>query len=366
MKNIIRISLLGIMLILMGCAQHNSNIVSSEKDIHCIDEAFIPMIELGQAKEESVSRDIPLTGVVESNPDKVLHFISLADGVVSDTYFSLGDRVEKGQLLAELRSIELSELYAQSLSVASQLKRVEKKLETIQTMYEDGITSLNELMEVRSEREILKAEKEKIDAHLQLYSASAQKGVFQIKSPISGFITSKSISRGAHIYAGGEPLFTVSDLSEVWVWVNIHASNMQYIEEGMKVKIKTLAYPDMVFEGEINVMSQVLDAEARVLKAGIVMQNKDLKWKPGMFVDVVALEQLDMKALRIPTQALIFDNNQNYVVVYRDKCDIEIRLVDLFIKNNEESFLVGGLKENERIVTKNQLLIYEQIKNFQY
>jgi membrane fusion protein, heavy metal efflux system len=345
-----------------GNTEVGRNIIEKEK--FCLDERFRQQIEIIQPEKKQVVEGIPLTGSVESNPDKVIHFVSLVGGIISSTSFSLGDQVTRGQVLAELRSIELSELESQSKTIDAQINVTEKRLQSVQSMYDDGISSQRDLLEAQSDLAILKAERERISANLSLFSASPERGVFQIRSPTSGIVTDKSISAGMQISAEGEPLFTISDLSEVWVMVNIYASNIQNIVPGMDVEIKTLSYEDEVFNGEITAISHVFDKEAKVLKARVALPNKDLKLKPGMLVDVNALKQTNAEALSVPASALVFDENQYFVIVYEDDCNLFIRKVEILLESNGDTFLASGLNENEQIISKNQLLIYEQLKNF--
>lgn len=354
-----------LVLLFNSCGQPDYQAQQSEEEVYCLDESFKSKIEFERPIQQPVTEIIPLTGAVEPNPDKVIHFVSLVDGVVANTSFSLGDQVVEGQVLAELRSTELSDLQSQSRTLASQIKVAENDLQSTQTMFDDGIASKRDLLEAESGLEIVKAELAKIQANLQLYSASPENEVFQIKSPSTGIITSKNIAAGMQISAGDEALFTISDLSEVWIVVNVYASNVMNIETGMKVHIRTLSYPDDVFEGEIAAISQVLDAEARVLKARVVLKNKDLKLKPGMIVDVNALKEIQGEALSIPTATMVFDHGQNYVVVYQDDCQIDIRQVDILTQNNGITFISSGLNGGEEIISKNHLLIYEQFKSFQ-
>ena len=218
-------------------------------------------------------------------------------------------------------------------------------------------------MNAESELSILNSEKQKVVSNLSHFNASAEKGVFQIKASTSGIITEKSIAAGTQISAEGEPLFTITDLSEVWTMIDIYVSNVSHIESGMDVNITTLSYPETLFHGKINAISQVLDSEAKVLKARVVLQNKDMKLKPGMLVDIVALKDRGTKAIRIPTKSLIFDDNQNFVVTFNNDSIMEIRNVEILSKNNGSTYIASGLTEKERVVTKNHLLIYEQIKN---
>lgn len=353
-------------LALSGCGSNNPEVSQSERvETFCLEDSFRQKLEFEQPVSKQVTEGIPLTGAVETNPDKVVHFVSLVGGVISNTYFSLGDKVAKGQVLAELRSAELSSLQAEKKNLELQLKVAESRLQSTKSMYEDGVSSQRDLLEAQSELDILKSQLQRVNANLTLYSASPEKGVFQIKAPTSGIITSKSIAAGTQISAEGEPLFTISDLSEVWVMANIHASNVQYVQEGMSVDIKSLSYPDETFKGKVTAVSQVYDNEARVLKARIVLPNTDLRFKPGMLVDVMALKELDMNALSIPTRALVFDNNQDFVIVHRSDCELEIRKVEVLTSSNGTTFLAAGLKEDETLVSKNQLLVYEQLKNLQ-
>ncbi len=332
---------------------------------YCLDERFANEIAWVTPVMQPFTEGVHLTGSVESNPDKVFHFISLVGGIISGTHFSLGDRVVKGQVLAELRSTELTEWHAASTTIESRILVAERALQAAERMYQDGIASQTQLAEAQTGLEILKAERERINANMQLFSASREKGVFQIKAPANGIITSKSITPGAQVSAGGEPLFTVSDLSDVWVMVNVYASHVRHITTGMDVHITTLSYPGEAFSGKIGALSQVLDPEAKVLKARVVLKNAGLKLKPGMMVDVTALRRGGTEALTIPTGALLFDNNQHFAVVYQNNCELEIRKVDILSSRNDTTFIAGGLSDSDKIVTKNQLLIYEQIKNFQ-
>jgi len=351
--------------LICSCGNDNVIVKSEQHTKYCLDEQLKKDLVVVQPVRKQVEESIHLTGAVEANPDKVVHFTSLVSGVVSDTYFSLGDRVTKGKILAELRSTELSSLQSELRTLTSQISVAEQKLNAAQSMFADGISSQRDLAEAQSELQVLRSQRQKVTADLSLYSASSARGVFQIKAPASGIITAKSILAGMQITADSEPLFTISDLSEVWVTVNVYATNVRNITTGMPVEIRTLSYPDEVFTGRIAAISQALDNEARVLKARVLLPNSNLKLKPGMLVDVTASKKRQVEAFSIPTEALVFDNNEHFVIVLKSDCDIEARKVEVLSNNKGITFLSMGIDENEKIIAKNQLLIYEQLKNFQ-
>ena len=348
--------------ILVSCGGESPENGRGKEEKYCLDEDFRKKITFTEATEDLVTEAIHLMGSVEANPDKVVSFVSLVSGVVVNTYFSLGDNVKKGQVLVELRSAELSALQAEWAGIKSQIKVAERNLQSVKSMFDEGISSEKELYEAQSELSVLKANEAKISSDLALYQASPEKGVFQIKAAASGIITDKNITAGMSVSADGETLFTISDLEDVWIMANVYASNVKNIQPGMKVTMTTLSYPDEVFTGEISVISSVLDEEARVLKARVVLNNKDLRLKPGMLVDVNALKELKIEATCIPTASLIFSDNQNYVLVYKDDCVIEVRKVKILAQNTHMTFVSEGLSSKETVISKNQLLIFEALR----
>lgn len=349
-------------LFLTGCAEEAAKEVK-ETQSYCVDEFMKEKIIIDTAMNAPVTETLALTGKVEYNPDKIIHFVSLVGGVITNTYFSLGDEVKKGQLLAEIKSTELSNLLSQKRTHQSQIQIAQRELESVKTMYQDKIASQKDLIEAQSNLDVLVAELENVEAQLSIYSASSDRGVFQIKAPSSGIIVNKRIAPGVQISTEGDPLFTIADLSEVWIMANVYAGNVPYVKENMNVDIKALSYPDHVFKGKINALSQVFDAEEHVLKARIVMENSDSKLMPGMLVDVLVEKVLGTLAIAVPINSLIFDDNQHFLLVYKDDCDLEIRPVIPFVHNSTQVFFQNNLTAGEKVVTKNHLLIYNQLKD---
>ncbi len=338
---------------------------SSAPDRYCLDPAFRERIDLVKPAYEKVTEGIHLTGSIEANPDKVVSFVSLVSGVVTGVNFSVGDRVQKGQVLAEMQSSELSALQSELASLKSRIAVAENRLKAAKAMFTDGVSSQRDLLEAQSELDILQSELSRNSANLGLYSASVAKGVFQIKAPVSGIITQKAVTTGAQISPESGSLFTISDLSQIWILANVYATNVKNVFPGMEVSITTLSYPDEQFRGRISSVSSVMDEEAKVLKARIELPNTGMKLKPGMLVDINAFKPVDRLALSLPTSSLVFDDNENYVVVYRNDCEIAIRKVGILTRNNGTTYLSDGPDTTESIISKNQLLVFEQLKNFQ-
>ena len=362
-KKINLLYVLAFLLILVSsCSQNNKQVTVVEETGFCLNNFMKDDIIKVPVKKSPISESILLNANVESNPDKKVHFVSLVSGVVTKSYFTLGEEVKKGQLLLEMMSSELSSLNSQKISLQSQILVAQRELESVQEMHIDKIASQRDLMEAQSNLDILKAELQNANAQLNMFSASSDRGVFQVKAPTSGTIISKNIASGMQISAESDPLFTISDLSEVWIMANIYAGNIPYVKKDMSVEITAVAYPGELFSGKISAISQVFDSNERVLKARIVMDNADGKLMPGMLVDAKVEKEDGILGNAAPINALIFDDNQHFLVLYKSDCDIEVRKVTPNVQNNTHVFFENNIEEGEQIIVKNHLLIYNHLK----
>ena len=351
-----------LMMFFSSCSQKNKVVELTEDTGFCLNDFMKDDIKKVPVEKSPISETILLNANVESNPDRVVHFVSLVSGIVTKSYFTLGDEVKKGQLLLEIASSELSNLSSQKTSLQSQISVAQRELESVQEMHRDKIASQRDLIEAQSNLDVLKAELQNTRAQLKLFSASSERGVFQVKAATSGTIIANNVASGMQISAEGNALFTIADLNEVWIMANIYAGNVAYVKKDMPIEISTLAYPDDTFSGKINTISQVFDSNERVLKARIVMDNADGKLMPGMLVDVKVEKDDGVLANAAPLNALIFDNNQHFVVLYKSDCDIEVRKVSPSVQNSTHVFFENNIEEGEQIIVKNQLLIYNHLK----
>lgn len=350
-----------VMVAFTGCTEKKQNEEAGVQN-YCISKELKKDLKLVDVERLPIEESITLTGEVESNSDKTVPFVSLVDGVVTETYFSLGNYVKKGQVLATVKSVSVNEMQDNTKTLQAQLAVAKRKLSSVESMYKDDIASQKDLQEAKSEVEILQSNISKTSKNMQVYSAGSS--FIQIKSPADGYVISKNISNGMPVTAGGGELFTISNLDNVWVMANVYATNMRQVYVNQPAMVKTLAYPDESFSGKINMISQVFNENERVLKAKIIMDNNSMKLRPGMSADIVLpINSQNRTALAIPAKALVFDNNQSYVIVYKKDCALEVRAVTEIAANSQHIYVEGELKAGEKIIASNGLLIYENLKN---
>ncbi|MHC5201702.1 efflux RND transporter periplasmic adaptor subunit [Myroides sp. LJL119] len=355
--------LVSLVLLLTSCAQQNPD--SQNTTISsCLDQKIIADLGIENTKQSQIQQTFTLTGQVSYNKDKTLMYNTLIEGVVEKTYFELGDFVQKGQVLALVQSVDLNDRYQELQNAKAQLVVAQREFDSFQQMYEDGLLSEKEFLQSKSELKIVQNTINSLTQNLSKYNVGKTPGSYQIKAPITGYIVEKDLTTGMNISPSEQPLFTIADLSDVWVMANVYTINMAHIHQGQSVLVNTMAYPEDYFAGKVNKISRVLDQEQRVLKAQITLDNTDFKLRPGMTADIIVqVESQGELAVAVPNRAIIFDNNQNYVVVYKDSCNQEVVRIEPVGKNKDFTYTKIGLKGNERIITNNALFIYQEINN---
>lgn len=331
------------LLFLVACGKQGNNNAIPQQGV---DGNFLQEIATTKASVQQLQKEFTLAGKVTADPDRTISYTPLVSGVIAKSYFSLGDRVQKGQVMLDIRSAELSGLQ-------SELAVAKRNLKSIEALYESSMATHRELVEARSTLE-------KLEADFALYGENKGSGIFSTIAPMSGYVTAKYGNAGSTVSTESEPLFSIADLSTVWVVANVYAGNLQFVHEGQCVEVTSVAYPKEIFKGKINFLSQVFDPEDKALKARIVLPNPGLKLKPEMSVVVKLLNESKTELVTVPSGAVIFDKNSYFVVVGTE--NFEIREITPFEQHNGLTYISEGLQDGEQVVTKNQLLIYNELK----
>ncbi len=362
MKNTIYILTFFCALLVSCKKEENATEDKVEQTKFCLNEQLKKTTTISPIAERPILEQLTLTGKVEYNENDLVAYKSLLQGIVSKVNFELGDHVRQGQVLAVVKSAEIQGMAQEKRTYQNQVELLRKQIKTKKDLLRDGLASQPEVAELEFELKAAQIEIEKINSTLKMYRAAGE-GQFQIIAPKNGYIVQKDISVGQSITADGDDtLFSISNLNQVWIMVNVYANNLKYVHVGDYVKVRTIAYPDRIYTGRIDKIYNVFDNEEHVTKARVVLENQDLDLKPGLSADIIVdKENAIGKAFAIPKNALVFDNNRNYVVVYKNDCDLEVRKVTPISSNEEYTYVQETFANNEKIVTSNSLIILEEL-----
>ena len=358
MKNIIII--LFIVSVLVGCTSRNSTEAPKAVTKFCVSEDLMKQITMDTVAFRPVIQEFNLIGKVTYDQDKVVKLYPMASGNVLDVKVSLGDHVKKGDILAVIRSTEIAGVENDLVSAKSNLAVSEKNLAASEDMFKSGLISSKEYSAAVNETEKARSELKKVTTVLSIYGG--RNSNFIIKSPISGYIVEKFVNPNMQIRPDNSSnLFTISDLKRVWILANVYETEIANIKVGEKVTVTTLSYPDKQLKGEIDKIYNILDPDNKTMKVRIQLDNKDNLLKPEMFANVIARQIKDTAMLAVPSNCIVFDRNKNWVIVYKGKCDVQAKPVDIIKSSGKYTYIRSGVNVGDKVITTMQLLIYNAL-----
>ncbi len=350
------------LLIASACNQSKTDPKAATKFV--LSDTMAKMIELDTVRNCSIDNTLTLSGQVSFNENSIIKVFPRSSGQVIESKVTLGDKVSKGQVLATIRSADVAGNYADLSSADADIAIAKRELDNQQSLYQSGIASEKDYNEAKQNYQKALAAKGKIESSLNINSGtrSSSSGEYMLVSPIDGYIVEKKVNAGDFIRSDmSENLFTVSDLKNVWIWANVFEADISRVSEGEDVQVTTLAFPDKVYDGKIDKISQVLDPENKAMKVRITLNNADLSLKPDMFAKVTVNTKASQQAMCIPFSSIITDDGKNYIVSYYSRDSLKVKQVDLIQVAGAKAFVNGDLKPGEKLVTKNQLLLYNAL-----
>jgi cobalt-zinc-cadmium efflux system membrane fusion protein len=305
---------------------------------------------------------LTLTGKISYNEENVAKIFPLVTGVVSDIKVQLGDYVQKGQALGAIRSVEMAGYANDLITARTNLVTAKKNLDATQEMFNGQLVSERDLVNAKVAYQQAEAQVTKATNVLQINGGNT-KSEFVIKAPVNGFIVEKQVTNNMSIRSdNATSLFTISDLKNVWVWANVYESNIDQVHLNDSVQVTTLSYPGQVFHGKIDKIVNVLDPVNKVMKVRVVLPNSKFMLKPEMFASVMLTNKTThTSALCVPSEALIFDRSQHFVLVYKSQSDVQIVPVEVLSEYGNSSFITGDVQPGDKIISSNTVLIYQSL-----
>jgi cobalt-zinc-cadmium efflux system membrane fusion protein len=354
--------LIGVLLLfnsLQGCGKIKKERTHVENN--CISDSMLKIISFDTVRLRNLVEEIRLTGKVSFNEDRVIRLYPPVGGIVEQLTVSLGDYVQKGQVLAQIRSADMAGYSSQYKTALANLKIAEKKMEVTEELARTGVSSQKDYLEAKQNYEIALAELNRAKRVINIFGDSTRE-IYYMRAPIAGFIVEKKISQGMTIKPDNDDIaFTLSDLKDVWVIANIFENDLKKIRTGDSVEIGTLAY-DKLYFGAISKISRVLDPVTKVAEVRIVLLNEDFKLQPGMYTSVRArVENSNLILPSIPKDAFVFEENKYFIVTYKDNCHMNIINVVPHSIVGKVAYLESSVPIGTRIISKYQLLVYSKL-----
>lgn len=174
-------------------------------------------------------------------------------------------------------------------------------------------------------------------------------------SPVKGYVIENNARQGMEV-SPGMMLYTIADLSKVWVFASVYEQDLALIEKGMTVVFYANAYPDRTFMGEVSYINPELEMESRTAKVRIELPNPDMLLKPEMYGEAMLVADVP-ETLLVPSSALMDSGEVQIVYVEVEPGHYMPREVKVGIRTSEQAQILDGLKEGELVVVEGNFML---------
>jgi len=280
------------------------------------------------------TKTVELNGTVQADERLIYSQTSHISGRVEELNINFtGEFVRRGQVIAYLYSPAL-------VTAQEELIEVKKIKESQPVIFEAAKEKLSRW----------KLSNRQID---ELISSEKVKVKFPITADVSGYVLEKNVKLGDYIEIG-TPLYTISDLTRVWVMLDLYETDLATIQTGDRIDIKVNALNNKLFEGKIDFIDPTLNANTRVAQARVVVKNKGNMLKPGMYVSATIQAKLNTEndRLTVPKSAVMWTGKRSVVYVKQSSTagiSFQMREIELGEVSGDRYLIKEGLQAGEEI-----------------
>jgi cobalt-zinc-cadmium efflux system membrane fusion protein len=315
-------------------------------------------------------RQFPAT--VQANQNELAEVSTLVRGRVVKVYVDIGQDVRKGALLARLHSVDLGVAEGDYLKAKARLEEAERSYARAKELYDNKAVSLAELQRREAAMKTARAELRGAQNRLELLGVPREelarldrehtiKANVSLHAPFDGRVITRNITHG-EVVETEQKLFTVANLTDVWVIGDVPEKDVQFIRKDQNVRVVLAAYPHAIFTGAITYIGDVLDPATRTMALRVTVSNPDRLLKPEMFAIISVYGTSNPDTLSIPLAAVQDGPVGKMVFVQQDAGAFEARMVKL---GNEEGDIVRvleGVKVSEQVVTKGSFALKSEME----
>jgi cobalt-zinc-cadmium efflux system membrane fusion protein len=328
-------------------------------------------------------------GKIALNSDKSTPVFSPYSGRVTKVLANLGDHVKRGQALLELEASELAQAQNDLVSALNALNTARAQLGVAQTneqrkhaLYDARGGSLQDWQQSQSDlvsaqnslrsaeaalalaRNRLRIQGKTEPEMAKLESPAPANAEAYLLAPISGTVTDRQVGLGQYIQAGAaNPVYTIGDLSTVWLVANVRESDAPHVRRGQAVEVRVLALPQQVFKANLIYVAPAIDPNTRRLAVRAEVENPDGALKPEMFATFNIITGGEASAPGVPDRAVVYEGEAARVWVVNSDGTIALRPIHTGRTSHGMVEVTGGLEVGEQVVSSGTLFIDRAARN---
>jgi cobalt-zinc-cadmium efflux system membrane fusion protein len=366
-------AILTIALMLASCSGSGTNAAanssgatnSNSAELFTIPPDQMAHVQVLTVQPTTLTRSLRLTGAVAYNSFRTTPVITQVSGPVSRVVVVPGQKVRQAEPMLYVASPDYSQLRTNYLKAKDAYALAQKAYARAEDLYQHHAIA---------EQNVEQAQSIEVQAGGDLASAQAALKVMGItdpdalvkappsfevpvKAPISGLVVEQDVSAGQVIQPGTTQCFMISDISTVWVLVNVYQKDLPYVRVGDSVDIQTDTYPE-VFHGRIAYVAASLDPSTRTLQARIETPNPGDKLNKDMYVVATVHAGTIRNAIAIPDAAVLRDaENQPFVYAAASSNQFGRRSITLGESLSGQTQVLSGLAAGDRVIGNGSLFL---------
>ena len=310
--------------------------------------------------------ELSVTGVVAPDVSRAVPVVSLASGRVIGVRARLGDQVRKGQLLLRIQSADVAAAFADYRKAVADEVLARRQLDRAQTLFDRGAIARKDLEIAQDVDDKAVVDVQTTAERLRVLGVSTDRpptSVVDITAPASGVITEQNVTPAGGVKSldNSPNLFTIADLSRVWILCDVYENDLPSVRVGDTADIHLAAYPNRVLTGRIGNIGPILDPTLRTAKVRIEVANPALM-RVGMFVTATFHGQTtDVHAL-VPATAVLHLHDRDWVYMPAgERRFVRREVVSGRMLPDHLQELLSGLRPGERVVT-NALVLQNTVE----
>ena len=294
------------------------------------------------AGEHDTAPELKTTGSVNADVSRNIPVISLASGRIVEIDARLGDAVTKGQLLLKVQSQDIAQAFSDYRQALADEELAKAQLDRAKILLDKGAIAKKD-EEVAEDAEVkAKVTTETAVEHLHVLGADMEhpSSIIEIHAPVSGVITDQQVTAAAGVKTldNSPNLFTISDLSKVWIICDVYENDMSFVHLGEYADIHLNAYPNVILKGRVDNIAPTMDPNIRTAKVRLEVDNPGLL-RFGMFVTATFQGMQKEMHATVPATAILHLHDRDWV--YSPVGDKQFRRIEVQSGN----MLPGGLQE---------------------
>ena len=323
-------------------------------------ESKLPVpVELLNIERGNIQETFSYTGSIKAW--KELDVVPDVGGKIARIYVDIGDRVEKGEILAELDKetfeLRLNQAEAAVAVANSSLKDAEKNYERAADLQKKGSMAMQQFEKIQLAYEAAKAQNLQAEAALAL--AEWQMDVSVMRAPFRGVITGRYLNEGDMInpqMPGVAGVVSLMDLSKVKIRIGVSELEVTMIQKNQSVLVSLDVYPDRKFHGSVYAVNAAANPLTRTFEVQVAIPNQENLLKGGMFARVDVVTQEKVGVILIPYDAVLGTQSDKYVFIVEDNKAVQRPITQGIIQNDRVEVLIG-LNAEERLVISGQQML---------